>query len=765
MKLRRRIDGLLAEGRGSQLLWLILILAASFLVFCGISKFIFQDGTFSWQDILALYLDPGVFGGAGKHDWFRLLITLFGAFFFAAMLISVISNIFENISESYTKGETRYHFDNHILFLGANFMLLGMLQKLHDEWEKNKLGGRHIVIMTTRSVEELRDIVESRFPEKNWLKNLTFYYDRRDIQEKLKAANADKASCIYVLGEDNEPNHDNNNICCLKGLRSICKNPETHCYVLMENQVTMRSFQHAENANTYDLKKVDIINIYEHLAYEVLCHYPNSGEDALSINYYYSEDNSIHYGISCNTNQYVHIVIIGLTEIGHAISKIAACLCHYPKGRTQITIVEPDLNKVEEFISFYPNMFSASKTTRVFEDKNGKNVTQSEDNGSDIDIEWEFILYSPTSSFVRRQISRWADNFYSESLSIIICEEDSNKNISLALTLPSSIFSRNIPVFVYVASQNNLLENINKKNLAVFGYTDDWVLVFPPVTKTSDNTTGTTTKDEDLFFGERTTKAKDMAKEINEQWENLSEKDRQRFLYRSLVLPLIPQEKVDNSVGEQIHKRCERVINLLMESEPSSNEITYDQLISNFYTNEYTGIRDLCNPLDFERKVKIYQDQLIKKLSNMDESITITWEDISKLVNLSFQDGYGGTLLSIELFNAIEKVMSENPSRIQGDIPDWTIDQLATMLESVTVIFDDVANEVELSDVLGPDLREKAKRLIECLANAGNGYACYTMAYLNWSNKPDLRKWYKKGRETSAKMPKELEHRINATRR
>lgn len=239
--------------------------------------------------------------------------------------------------------------------------------------------------------------------------------------------------------------------------------------------------------------------------------------------------------------------------------------------------------------------------------------------------------------------------------------------------------------------------------------------------------------------------------------------DRQRFLYRSLVLPLIPQEKVDKSVGEQIHERCERVINLLMESEPSSNEITYDQLISNFHTNEYTGITDLCNPIDFEREFKIYQDQLIKKLSHVDTAIT--WEDISKLVNLSFQDGYGGTLLSIELFNAIEKVMSENPSRIQGDIPNWTIDQLATMSESVTVIFDDVTNEVDTFDVLGPDLRDKAKRLIECLANAGNGYACYTMAYLNWSNKQDSSKWYKKGKKTSAKIPKELERRINATRR
>ena len=158
MRLHRKIDGLLSEGRGMQLIWLVIILVVSFLVFWGISEFIFRDGFFQWQDIVALYLDPGVFAGAGRHDLFRLFITLFGAFFFAAMLISVVSNIFENISDSYKKGETRYRFENHILILGANHMLIGMLAKLRERFrEDDAYREIHIVIMTTQPVEALRD--------------------------------------------------------------------------------------------------------------------------------------------------------------------------------------------------------------------------------------------------------------------------------------------------------------------------------------------------------------------------------------------------------------------------------------------------------------------------------------------------------------------------------------------------------------------------------------------------------------------------------
>lgn len=577
MKLRRKIDGLLAEGRGSQLLWLILILAASFLVFCGISKFIFQDGTFSWQDILALYLDPGVFGGAGKHDWFRLLITLFGAFFFAAMLISVISNIFENISESYTKGETRYHFENHILFLGANFMLIGMLQKLYEEWKRDKLNGRHIVIMTTRQVEELRDVIESCFIDEAWLRNLTFYYDRRDIKEKLEKADAAKASCIYVLGEDNEVDHDNKNICCLEGLRCICHESDSHCYILMENQVTMRSFQYSSSESNSRFK-VDIVNIYEHLAYEVLCNYPNSSADALSIDYRV-ENGKRKSGILTHTKQYVHIVIIGLSEMGHAMAKISACLCHFSnysiEKRTKITIIEPDISKIEDFMGFYPNLFSASKVTRTLQNNFNQpsyqpwNANSSIEEDSDIDVEWEFIVDRPSSLFVRKMLTDWAKNSEKESLSVILCDDDCKKNVSTLLTLPFNFISagdtnksreNGIPVFVYLANQQELIKDIQKNvlNLEGFGYTDNWIS--PVVCNINRG------KDKQDFFSLCPFRYLFDDNPVFDKWDTYSEKDRHRFLYKFIVISTLKKNKVNDICKENILKRSSKVVTLLLET-------------------------------------------------------------------------------------------------------------------------------------------------------------------------------------------------------
>ena len=103
-KLKRRFDETLSEGRGMQLLWLVVITGFSFTIFWTIISIVFKDGSISWQDLIALFLDPGAFGGAGVHDIFRLIAALCGVFLFSALLISVVSNIFENISSSFKNG-------------------------------------------------------------------------------------------------------------------------------------------------------------------------------------------------------------------------------------------------------------------------------------------------------------------------------------------------------------------------------------------------------------------------------------------------------------------------------------------------------------------------------------------------------------------------------------------------------------------------------------------------------------------------------------
>ena len=76
---------------------------------------------------LELMLDPGSFNDSDNAPFTvvtQLLVTLAGAVFFTAMLITVLGNIVSNRIENFKKGRVRYRFDDHVLVLGANSMLV-----------------------------------------------------------------------------------------------------------------------------------------------------------------------------------------------------------------------------------------------------------------------------------------------------------------------------------------------------------------------------------------------------------------------------------------------------------------------------------------------------------------------------------------------------------------------------------------------------------------------------------------------------------------
>ena len=122
--LKRRFDKLLSEGQGRQLVWLIIVTLSVFLLLFLIARYV---SGMTWQEVLGLYMDPGNFNKPGKHDAFRVLIVLSGVVLFSALLISVFSNVFDNISESYQRGERRYRLKDHILIIGASNFLKELL--------------------------------------------------------------------------------------------------------------------------------------------------------------------------------------------------------------------------------------------------------------------------------------------------------------------------------------------------------------------------------------------------------------------------------------------------------------------------------------------------------------------------------------------------------------------------------------------------------------------------------------------------------------
>ena len=124
--LRRKIDRILSEGEGKQLAWLAGIALALFLVLVLLGSF----WALGWTEILNLYLDPGSYpleakaGSQGALNIFSPLIAFGGILVLNALTVSAFSNVFDNISEKYRKGERRYRLKGHVLILGGGRQLL-----------------------------------------------------------------------------------------------------------------------------------------------------------------------------------------------------------------------------------------------------------------------------------------------------------------------------------------------------------------------------------------------------------------------------------------------------------------------------------------------------------------------------------------------------------------------------------------------------------------------------------------------------------------
>lgn len=118
--LKRNFDRLVASGKGTQLIWLLVISAIALggaLVYALIQG----NSNFGWRETLAIFLDPGNFmlGARSGHVWFGLFMALLSIFLFSALLVSTFINVLENIGASVREGKRRYKFSHHILILGS----------------------------------------------------------------------------------------------------------------------------------------------------------------------------------------------------------------------------------------------------------------------------------------------------------------------------------------------------------------------------------------------------------------------------------------------------------------------------------------------------------------------------------------------------------------------------------------------------------------------------------------------------------------------
>ena len=494
---KRRLEETLSEGQGMQLLWLVLIILIVFFAFWGIIVFVFRDSSLGWQELISLFLDPGSFGGAGAHDTFRLIATLFGVFLFSALLISVVSNIFENIAESFRNGHTRHTHKDHVLILGGGNQLISIISALLEKDAPYK--SSDIVVLTQQPVKELREkLFAQPFLEPQKAKELSgrlsLYFGNRDNDLELERKNLAKdAAVIYLIGEDVEIDHDSVSIHCCKKLKKICKDTGriVKCYMVLREQASIDVYKYvkdAEIAKDSDLR-VDVIDANEYIAEQVFV----EDHDGENIDFVYPKIDyrgfekdgdkfNVIPGIRATDPNYVHLVIAGFSDMAKTIARTAAHICHFPnfengKRRTIITFVESGMKpKMDGFVNSLSSLFKLSHYKYVSFDSFGNEteVTHEPDKryGDFLDIEWEFVdtdIFSPSAVKMLELLTQDKNR----SLSLIIAKDNQRDSTSLALHLPRFIYDKWYPIFVHQQDYGNVLKRARETrqfgNLCIFG--------------------------------------------------------------------------------------------------------------------------------------------------------------------------------------------------------------------------------------------------------------------------------------------------------
>lgn len=483
--INKNFDKAFYRSRGKQFLWLGCLVVLVGMAGVAASKL---SGIGEWR-VVELMLDPGTFAGAAEKGttataFIELSIAVAGAVVFTCLLINAVGNWLDRRVESYRDGKVIYEFDDHILILGVNDMLMNLLRSLTDRSENR---GRDIVVLTTDDVEELRSMIYLEMP-KECAENIYVVYGNRTLKEILCRLDANETKAIYILGNEDEPGHDAINIECCELLKEICSTSRNtiDCYLVIDRLTTIQNFYYKKDNVSTERLHLTVINSYENAAQRLIV-----SRDYREGDMYPALDRG--KGIDSDSETGVHLIVVGMSQMAYAVATTAAHVCHFPnfatKGiRTKITFILKDIQQeMDFFMSRYRNLMDLSYA-RYFNplqpEGNKEFLPQSgyhddkEDRKGFLDIEWEFIDGGIESEPVRAYITECAGREGKEEfLTFAFCDEDAERNVAAALYLPHCIYEKKIPVFVYQYGNGHVLFDTRKTsvyaNVYPFGMKSD----------------------------------------------------------------------------------------------------------------------------------------------------------------------------------------------------------------------------------------------------------------------------------------------------
>lgn len=201
----------------------------------------------------------------------------------------------------------------------------------------------------------------------------------------------------------------------------------------------------------------------------------------------------------------VHLIIMGMNQMGTALATQAALLCHFPnfannrQRQTTITFIDENAKReAEYYMGRYSTLFelsryiikkdSGAQLDEVYEHiPNFKEVPGNlhhlvaENEDCLLDVKWEFIEGNAASKPVQDHIKKIAEEHTDEIVTIAICFNDSQQSLASAMYLPEIVYEKCNQVLVYQRSIFDLVNDVSHgdsywkryRNLFPFGMSEN----------------------------------------------------------------------------------------------------------------------------------------------------------------------------------------------------------------------------------------------------------------------------------------------------
>lgn len=405
----------------------------------------------------------------GRHDGAIVpaVVYMLGLLVFSGVLVATLNRMFATRADRYRNGLTHYRIREHTVIIGAGDTAISVVNALLE----SRTPG-FIVVMTQNDVVRFRKRLFSAVDEK-YHGRLVVQYGDQTSSADLNRMCLDRVRQIFILGEDpyrGSATRDADNITTLelmKPMRQRCGKP-INCYVRFDQESTFIAFRFSDfSDNIASVFNFIPFNLYQMMAQKILVgktlDFPM--DDICPL-----EGESIGY----QSERTVHLVVVGMTQMGCTMAIEAARLCHYPnflrnsEKRTRITFIDPQADtKMRSFMSQYRELFSVSPWRYCTADENNTNYygfvnwestpwhTMSEElydpqllGRSLVDVEWEFVKGgvedASIQGYLRSRILKEP-----AALTVAVCWDDSHSNMNDALYLPSEVYNNGLQVLVY----------------------------------------------------------------------------------------------------------------------------------------------------------------------------------------------------------------------------------------------------------------------------------------------------------------------------